>query len=110
MVRRHLGAAGHAGLAGAPQCSHGLGRREVQQVQGVSLVGGEREVALDHHGLGHRGIAGEAELGGDGALVHVAVARQRRLLAVQREWASGDGGVLQCAPHQAGFLSISSMR
>ena len=52
------------------------------QVQRLALVGGEREVALDHHALGDRRVAGEAELGRDGALVHLAAARERRLLAV----------------------------
>ena len=66
------------------------------------LVGGEREVALDHHRLGHRGVGGKAELGGDGAFVHVAAARERRLLAVERERPAGDRRVLERAAHQAG--------
>ena len=75
--------------------------RQVEEVQGLALVGGEREVALDHQALGDRRVAGEAELGGDLALVHLAAARERRLLAVQREPAAGDGAVLERAPHEA---------
>ena len=42
---------------------------------GRVLVGGEREVALDHQALGDRRPAGEPELGGDRALVHLPAAR-----------------------------------
>ena len=69
-------------------------------MQRPPLVAGEREVALDHHALGDRRVAGEAELGRDRALVHLPVARERRLLAVERERAAGDGAVLERAPHQ----------
>ena len=61
----------------------------------------ERDVARDHQRLGDRGIAGEAELGGDRALVHLPVARERRLLLVQRETAAGDRRVLERAAHRA---------
>ena len=71
-------------------------------MQRAGLVGREREVALDHHGLGDRRIAAEAELRGDRALVHVAAARERRLLAVQRELQARDRAVLERAAHQPG--------
>ena len=40
------------------------------------------------------------ELGGDGAVVHVPAARERRLLAVERERPARELGVLECAPEQ----------
>ncbi len=85
MVRRHLAARAHAVLARATQRGDRLGRRQVQQMERLVLERGEREVALDHHRLGDGRIRGEAELGRDRALVHVAAARQRLLLAVERE-------------------------
>ena len=39
-----------------------------------ALVAREGEVALDHGALGERGVAGEAELGRDDALVDVTLA------------------------------------
>jgi len=68
----------------------------------LPLVGREREVALDHHALGDRRVAGEAELGRDGALVHLAAAGERRLLAVEREPAACDLVVLKRPSHQRG--------
>jgi hypothetical protein len=68
----------------------------------LPLVRRQREIALDHQALGNRRIAGEAELRRDGALVHLARTRKRRLLAVEREAPSRDGGVLEGAPHQPG--------
>ena len=57
-----------------PERLHRLPRRQVQQVERPLLVRGEREVALDHRALGDRRVAGEPELGRDGALVHLAAA------------------------------------
>ena len=83
MVRRHLAGRLHAFRARAPKRLHRLPRGEVQEVQRLSLVGGEREVAFDHQALGNGRIAGEAELRGDLAFVHLSVAREGSLLAVQ---------------------------
>ncbi len=102
MVRRHLAARADACVARTPQRRDRLGGGEVQEVQRLVLVPGEREIALDHHRLGDRRVAREAELGRDGALVHVAAVREALLLAVQREQPAGDGRVLQRAAHQAG--------
>ena len=66
------------------------------------LVRREREIALDHHRLGDRRVAGEAELRRDRALVHVTAARERPLLAVERERAAGRRRVLERAAHQPG--------
>src|SRR5205085_12225959 len=99
---RHLGGRLDAGgLRGLERLDR-LARREVEQVDGLALVGGEREVALDHQALGDRRIAAEAELRRDLSLVHVAAARERRLLAVEREPPAGDLRVLERAPHQPG--------
>jgi hypothetical protein len=79
---------------------HRLARREMQQVQRLLLVGRERQVALDHHALGHRGVPGEPELGRDRSFVHLPAAGERRLLAVEREPPAGDPVVLEGPPHQ----------
>ena len=71
-------------------------------MQRLPRVGGERELARDAEALAERRPAAEAELGRDRAHVHVAAARQRRLLAVERERTAGDRVVLERAPHQAG--------
>ncbi len=65
------------------------------------LVAGEREVARDHDALGDGRVAAEAELGRDDALVHVAAARERRLLAVHRDRPPGGRAVLERAAHEA---------
>ena len=101
MVRRHLGRRFHPTRLRLRERLDRLPRGEVEQVQRLPLVRGERQVALDHQALGHRGIAGEAELGRNPALVHLTAPRERRLLAVQRQAAAGDGAVLERAPHQA---------
>ena len=64
------------------------------------LIRREREVASDHDALGDRGIAAEAELGRDGALVHVTSARQRRILAVERDRATRRRVVLERTTHE----------
>ncbi len=102
MVRRHFCSRRDAGGAGAAKRGHGFRRRKMEQMDGLSFVGGEREVAFDHHRLRDRRVAGEAELGGDRAFVHMPVVRQRPLLAVQCELASGDGRVLERAAHHSG--------
>ena len=90
------------GLAGAAELGDRLARGEVQQVERPRLVAGEREVARDHDALGHGRVAAEAELGRDEALVHVAAARERRLLAVNRHRPRRRGAVLERAPDQPG--------
>ena len=50
-------------------------------------VAGEVDVARDHQALAERRPAAEPELGGDGARVRVAAARQRLLLAVDGDHA-----------------------
>jgi hypothetical protein len=80
----------------------GLLRGEMHEVQRLALVCRKREVATDHQRFGDGGIAGEAELGGYGTLVHLAVARQRWLLLVQREGPIRDRRVLERAPHEPG--------
>ena len=90
VVRRHLAGRLDAVAERGVERRDGLARRQVHQVDRPLLERGEREVALDHHALGRRRIRAEAELGGDRALVHMAAARQRRLLAVERERRLGD--------------------
>ena len=100
-MRRDLAGRAQAfGLRAASSSTDSL-RGEVHEVQRLVLVRGEREVARDHQRLGDRRIAGEAELGGDRALVHLPVARERRLLLVQRQPAVRDRRVLERAPHEA---------
>ena len=69
-------------------------------MQRLALVRGQRQVSLDHQALGHRRVAGKAELGGDRALVHLPLARESRLLAVDGEPATRHRVVLQRPPHQ----------
>ena len=102
-MRRHLGRRRDARAPARARSASTDSRAErCIRCSGRLLVRGEREVARDHHALGDRRVAGEPELGRDGALVHVAAARQRRLLAVQRERPPGDRRVLERAPHQPG--------
>ena len=101
-MRRRLSARADAGLARAPQRGDRLGRRQVQQVYRLLLVRGEGEVALDHDRLGDGRVAGEAELRRDAAFVHVSAARERLLLAVQRERPARRRRVLERAAHQPG--------
>src|SRR5207247_2110423 len=89
-------------VAGGAQRVYGFARREVEDLERTLLVRGEREVALDHHALGDRRPAAEAELGRHRALVNVAAGGERRLLLVERELSPGGGRVLEGAPHDAG--------
>ena len=101
VVRRHLGGRLDPARVRRAQRVDRLPRGEVHQVQRPLLVAREREVALDHRALGDRRVRREAELGADGALVHLAVAGERRLLAVERELAARDRAVLERPAHQA---------
>ena len=102
VVRRHLGRRRDTVGACAAQGLHRLPRRQVQQVQRLSLVRSEREVALHHQALGDRRVAREAELSRHFAFVHLTFARQRRLLAVEREPPLREAAVLQRTAHQPG--------
>ena len=75
---------------------------QVADVQRPALVARDAEVAGDHRRLGDRRVADQPEPGADRALVHVGRARERRVLAVQREHPPGRRGVLQRAPQQRG--------
>ena len=68
---------------------------EVLHVDAAALVAGDRRVARDHRRLGDARDAGDAEQRADLALVHRAVARERRVLLVQREHAAAQALVLQ---------------
>ena len=100
MVWGHLAGGHHSGRLRPRERLDRLARREVQQVQRLALVRGQRQVSLDHQALGHRRVAGKAELGGDRALVHLPLARESRLLAVDGEPATRHRVVLQRPPHQ----------
>ena len=82
------------------KCVHRGPRRQVHQVERPALVQRQRQVALDHHALGDRGPAADPELRGDDAFVHVAPARERRVLAVHRDRPVRDRRVLERAPHE----------
>ncbi len=99
-MRRRLAGRLHARRERLPQLVDRLARRQVEQVDRLPLVPGEREVAPDHHALGHRRVTGESERSRDLALVHLAVAGERRLLAVDGDPPAGDPVVLKSAPHQ----------
>ena len=73
MVRGHLRRRDHSLCARAPDGLHRFPGGEVEQMQGLPLVGRKREVAFDHQTLGDRRIAGESELGRDRAFVHLAL-------------------------------------
>ena len=79
-----------------------LARREVLDVDPRALVAGQRAVAGDHRRLADARDAGDAEQRADDALVHRALARQRRVLLVQREHAAAQALVLQRAAKDAG--------
>ena len=72
-MRRHLAGRRDPGGVRRFERLHRLARGEVHQVQRLTLVCGEREVSLDHQRLGDGRIAGEAELRGDLALVHLTL-------------------------------------
>ena len=74
MVRSHLRSRLHAVSAGTAQRLHRLPGREVEQVERLPLVRGEREVTFDHQALRDRRIARETELCGHLTFVHLAVA------------------------------------
>ena len=102
VVWRHLGGdRDTARLGGADRGDRGS-RRHMHDMQRTLLICGEGEIALDHHRLGERRPAGQAELGRHRALVHLPVAGQRRLLLVQRQRAPGDGAVGERVAHHPG--------
>ena len=100
VVRRRLAGRLHARRERLPQLVDRLARRQVEQVDRLPLVRGEREVASDHHALGHRRVTGEPERSRDLTLVHLTAAGERRLFAVDGDPPSGDPVVLKSAPHQ----------
>ena len=99
-MRRHLRRRLDAGGPGPPKLVDGLAGREVEQMERPRLVAGEREVAGDHHALPDGGVAAEAELRGDDALVDMAPAREGRLLAVDGDRPAGCGAVLERTANQ----------
>jgi hypothetical protein len=99
VVRGHFGRRRNAGGSSGTERRDRLAGRDVEDVNGTTLEGSEREVTLDHDALRDRRIAGESELGRDGPFVHLASARERRLFAVQRERAARDSAVLERSPH-----------
>ena len=74
------------------------------------LVARDRGVALDHRALGDRGNAVEPEHHRDRALVHRAVARQRRVLLVQGEHAARQPLVLERLAQAPGVDDRDSRR
>ncbi len=68
----------------------------------LAFIGREHQIAADHHALGHRRVAAEAELGRYLTLVHLAVAGKGRLLTVERDSSPGERVVLKRPPHQPG--------
>ena len=102
VVGRDLRADGDPARLRGPDGSHGLPGREMHYMQRTLLICGEVAIAPDHHRLGDRRPAGEAELGRDRSVVHLPVARERRLLLVQRQQPASDGAVLERALHQPG--------
>ena len=73
---------------------------QVAEVERPALVARDAQVAGDHRRLGDRRVADRGRAARRRALVHVGRARERRVLAVQREHAPGRRGVLQRAPQQ----------
>ena len=102
VVRAGLGADLHAGGLGGADRLDRLGGGEVLDVDAGALVAGQGGVAGDHRRLRDRGDAGEPERGGDRALVHDAVAGERRVLLVQGDVAAAEVLVLEGAAHHPG--------
>ena len=101
-MRRDLRAHGDpACLRGSYRC-YGLPRREVHYMQRTLLVCSKGAVTLDHHRFRHRRPACEAESRRDRAFVHLAVARQRWLLLVERQHPPRHPAVLKSSLHEAG--------
>ena len=75
------------------------GRRDVREVQPAAGQLEQAQVALDHHRLGRRRDAGEAQARGERPLVHHPVLGQRRLLGVLDDQRVEAGGVGQRAAH-----------
>jgi hypothetical protein len=72
MVRRDLSRRRDAGCLSMVERLDGLAGREMEQMDGLPFVGGQGQVAADHHALRHRRVSVEPELGRDDPLVHLA--------------------------------------
>src|SRR5262249_41640668 len=70
---------------------------------------GQQDVARDHHVLGGRGLAGQAELGGDDALVDRAARAQGRVLGVADDRRAERQGVFHGPAVEAGVHDALSV-
>ena len=100
VVRRRLGGDVDAPVARAAHLLDRLLDVQVADVQRPALVLGDAQIAGDHRRLRDGRVAHQAEPRADRALVHVGRARERRVLAVQREHAPGGRRVLQRPPQE----------
>src|SRR5262249_48745287 len=92
--------------AGAPGGDGGGGRGGGDGGEGQVRAGelGEQDVALDHHGLGDRGVARQAEPRRAGPLVHDAFADEAAVLAVRDHRRADEPRVGEHAPHHGCVL------
>ena len=101
-MRGHLARRLHTRRLRPAELFDRLVRGDVEKVDGLRFMRREREVPADHHALGHRRVAVEAEFGGNHAFVHLPRAGKRRLLAVKRDPPPGDFLVLEGSPEKPG--------
>jgi hypothetical protein len=102
VVGRGLAADTRAGGLRCRERLNRLGAREVLEVRPCVLVARECGVPRDHRRLRHGRDPREPEPRGHRALVHHAVSRERRILFVQRDDASGQALVLKRLAQDAG--------
>ena len=103
VVRRGLGGHAHAARLRLAHQLHAALRGDVAQVDALVLSLGHQDVARDHHFLRRAGDARQAELGGDEALVHHAVAHEALVLAVAHDEHAEVIGVLHRQAKQVGI-------
>jgi hypothetical protein len=101
-MRRDLRGDVHASGLGFAHEPDGARRGQMRDVHVRARELGEQDIAAHHDVLRRRRNAGDAELGGDDALVHGAAAREVVVLGVADDGASEGQRVLHGAPEEGG--------
>src|SRR4051794_31698838 len=104
VVRTGLAGDADAARLGLGDVLHRLAGAQVLDVDAAFLVARDRGVAGDQRRLADARDAGQAEPGGDDALVHHAFAGERRVLLVEGDDAAAELLVLQRLAQDAGAV------